>query len=138
MALGLYHGMFWGLYHTIFLLSSIPYSLPLLHSYHFLYLTHYHCFLPLIHSLPHLIFNIVPFFVSPNHFYLSSFSPFFIIIINHPLIHSIIHNITSFVFWGVVVSFGLFSLYNIYSGFSLIHSYIGLWRLLHLPRHPRL
>ena len=50
-----------------------------------IYLINYQFFLPLLHSVIYLIINIVAFFVSPNHFYLSGFPPFFVIIINLPL-----------------------------------------------------
>ena len=119
--------MFWGLYHIIFLPAFTPSFPHLFHSYHYLHLIHYHCFVPLLHSLLYLIFNIVASSVSPNHFYLSSFSPFFIIIINHPLIHSKIHNITSPVFWGFITSNALFI---IFINFINIILFILLYSLL--------
>ena len=111
-ALGLYQGGFWVLYHTIFLPLFTLSHLLLLHSYHYLYLIHYHCFLLLLHFVFYLIINIATSSVSPNHFYLSSFPPFFIIIINHPLIRSKIHNIISFVFWDITTSHALPKIYN--------------------------
>ena len=119
--------MFWVLYHIIFRPSFTLSHLPLLHSYHYLHLIHYHCFLPLLHSVIYLIINIGASFASPNHFYLSSFPPFFIIIINLPLIHSQIHNIASFVFWGIATSHALLIIFINLINIAL---FIPLYRLL--------